>query len=775
MTLEPITEPQWRAVVRSRPARSGQGPGGVDKIDLLNLPADLVAEILAIYNHAEQTGHWPEQALVGLVSALAKVEGAAFTTQFRPITVFPLVYRVYSSLRSRQALAFLAGNVPITLAGGMPGRSSVSVWWHIQLEIEHALTNGTPLAGACFDLSKAFNTLPRVPVYAIAIKSGIHKDLVRAWSGAVASVQRRFRVRGSVGPPLVACCGFAEGCGLSVLAMALVDAALRQEVARNATGAALHSFVHDWQTLASTVHGLRQADRVVHNFAKNWDMELDSGKAVAWATAPQDRALLREDGATVVLDARNLGGHCSYSRRCTNFTVTRRIKAMSDMWPKLAVSCAPYTRKLSALMTVAWPRGLHGSEAVSLGEHWLTKLRTRAMEGLGCRRPGANAMVHLSLVSPTACDPGYKLLESSVMACRCWATREALQTLLDEKAVGNWRIRTGPASSLYRRMHQVGISWNPADAAFQDQLGQLDIWQAPIQELHFRLRLAWQDWVAERVRHRPGFQGLDRCDPMSSSKLPPDTRALVHAALNRSGLRITCIILLKQICPCVNGAASVMVACTAFGSVRTHVREQVRARHPSAASVTQPGCLPECQAQHAWPCEPPELRQLWRQLTQVPDTCHIHQPARRTQVLHLFTDGACMLPRIPQLRLASWAVCQAVEVGEAPIILAGGALSGLILSAFSAEMSAVLAAILVVTAWVLLIGFLASCKGSQDPVHKAAMATSGNASMMRSVKPERSSVASLRCRPTKTRLVHRALGKLGCGPITIWLTARQKL
>ena len=155
-------------------------------------------------------------------------------------------------------------------------------------------------------------------------------------------------------------------------------------------------------------------------------------------------------------------------------------------------------------MTVAWPRGLHGSEAVNLGEHWLAKLRTRAMEGPGCRRPGANAMVHLSLVSPTACDPGYKLLESSVMACRCWATQEAVQTLLDDKAAGNWGVRTGPATILFKRMHQVGIPWSPADASFQDQLGQLDIWQVSIQELQFRLKLVWHDWVTERVRRRPG-------------------------------------------------------------------------------------------------------------------------------------------------------------------------------------------------------------------------------------------------------------------------------
>ena len=177
------------------------------------------------------------------------------------------------------------------------------------------------------------------------------------------------------------------------------------------------------------------------------------------------------------------------------------------------------------------------------------------------------------------------------------------------------------------------------------------------------------------------------------AKLPPDTRALMHTALNGAFWTEDHLHHIaeadKPLCKWCNqrdGCHHRIWDCPHFSLVR----EQVCARHPSAACITQPGCLPECQAQHAWPCEPPELRQLWRQLLQIPDVCHVHQPVRSVQVLHLFTDGACMLPHTPQLRLASWAVCQAVEPGQVPVLLAGGPLSGLIQTAFRAEMSAVL-------------------------------------------------------------------------------------
>ena len=546
---------------------------------------------------------------------------------------------------------------------------------------------------------------------------------MRAWSGAVTSVQRRFRVRGSVGPPLVASCGFAEGCGLSVLAMAVVDVALHQAVSNASPAATIHSFVDDWQTVACDFPTWSQADQAVQQFAGSWDMELDPAKAIAWATTTQDRALLRSQGARVVLDARNLGGHCSYSRRCTNYTVTQRIKSMAGMWTKLARSCAPYERKVSALMTVAWPRGLHGAEAVNLGEKWLAGLRTRAMEGIGCRKPGANPLLQLGLISPTSCDPGYKLLESSVMACRSWGSKETIQGLLDDNAVGAGMVKTGPAWVLLRRMVQVGISWCPTVSSFQDQLGELDVWNIPIQELQFRLRVAWHDWIAERVGHRPGFQGLHRCDPMTArslcSNMSADSRALVHIALNGTFWTEDHLYHISEAdsprcrwCAARDGCYHRIWCCPHFAAVRA----QVFARHPGSNSYAQPETMPECQAQHAWPCEPPELRRLWRRLIQLPDTCHVRQPFAAGNALHLFTDGACLLPAVPQLRLAAWAVCSAVPLNAEPVIVAGGPLAGLVQTAFRAELSAVLAAILVAISRAKPCWVYCDCQGVVDRV-----------------------------------------------------------
>ena len=108
----------------------------VAKQDLLNLPSDLVQELLRMYHHAELTAEWPVQALVGLIASLAKRADASEVHHFRPITVFSLFYRLYASIRAKQVLAFLAPDLPDTLFGCVPGKATANLWFGMQLDIE---------------------------------------------------------------------------------------------------------------------------------------------------------------------------------------------------------------------------------------------------------------------------------------------------------------------------------------------------------------------------------------------------------------------------------------------------------------------------------------------------------------------------------------------------------------------------------------------------------------------------------------------------------------
>ena len=103
--------------------------------------------------------------------------------------------------------------------------------------------------------------------------------------------------------------------------------------------------------------------------------------------------------------------------------------------------------------------------------------------------------------------------------------------------------------------------------------------------------------------------------------------------------------------------------------------------------------LPECQLLHAWAMRPGKQFELWRVLCLLPSSIRpfeLHAPRR---AYDLFTDGTCLLPSQPQVRLAAWAVTLAREDSMPPFVLNSGLLPGLIQTSFRAEIFAVLAAV----------------------------------------------------------------------------------
>ena len=165
-------------------------------------------DIVDLLTAIEQGAPWPSQVVTGVVSALAKTPTACTTSQYRPITIFSLVYRLWSSIRSKQCLRALLEVVPYTLLGNMPKRSPKQMWYHIQEVVEFAHATQQEVAGAVIDITKCFNALPRIPLLSIAQHLGLPQCVLQPWKQALSQFQRRFQVRGFLGPALDSNCGF---------------------------------------------------------------------------------------------------------------------------------------------------------------------------------------------------------------------------------------------------------------------------------------------------------------------------------------------------------------------------------------------------------------------------------------------------------------------------------------------------------------------------------------------------------------------------------------
>ena len=375
--------------------RSATGLDGVSRLDLLHGDPCTIQSLTSVFQRAESDGCWPRQLLAGKVRSLAKVEGASGVGDFRPITVFGLPYRIWSSVQSRHLLKQAEAWADDGVFGNRQGRQAADLWHHLMLQIEQAYAAGQVLCGVSADIETCFKCIPRYPALCLAVLVGVPHQVTTAWAGALAGMCRHFKVRDSYSAGFHTSTGLAEGCGLSVFGMLLVDHVFSCWMRAQLPDIRVLSYVDDWQTYTwNPDYAVRQLN-ALEQFATMLDLTVDSKKTFGWSTDGEVRQAMRAAGLQVLHQARELGGHLGISRRWSNRTLVQRFGALDDFWPKLASSKAKFAAKVWMLRSVAWPRGLHAVSSAPIGDHHWVDLRRKAPEAIGYQRPGVNSYLLL--------------------------------------------------------------------------------------------------------------------------------------------------------------------------------------------------------------------------------------------------------------------------------------------------------------------------------------------------------------------------------------------
>ena len=402
-----ITVDMWRKEARRKKKTAAVGPDGVSGNDMVNLPDAVIADLFSLITAVEQGAMWPTQVITGVVAALAKVPEATTTSQYRPITIFSLVYRIWSSIRSKQCLRYLLELVPHTLLGNMPKRSPKQMWYRIQEVVEFSHAMQQEAAGAVIDITKCFNALPRTPLLAIAEHIGIPLCVITPWRTALNMFQRRFQVRGATGAALSSNCGFPEGCGLSTVAMAVCNLTCELWMFYKSSSIRVWSFVDNIETVTETAEEACQSLDLLTQFCTLMDLTVDQVKSYCWANTVSGRQAIRGHAVSTKLYAKDLGGHMNYAKLRTNKTITQKISDLQPFWHRAARSSAPAAQKQRAILTAAWPNLFYGISTVTIGACHFDRLRTLATKALGATQAGVNPMLHLSCLLPAKLDPEF--------------------------------------------------------------------------------------------------------------------------------------------------------------------------------------------------------------------------------------------------------------------------------------------------------------------------------------------------------------------------------
>ena len=340
----------------------------------------------------------------------------------------------------------------------MPGREASEAWYVLEGLIECAVQDARMLSGYGTDLVRAFNNLPRTPLFAAARHLGMPDNLLRPWSSFVHGMQRRFVVQGAVSEPVFSTCGFAEGCPLSTVAMSVCSFLYHEYMRAFSPSLESLSYVDNLLGIGRGAFDVAVGLNVTRCFCETLALELDTSKTYAWSLDSAQRSVLREMRMNVVDSCRELGGIVSFGTATRNRPLVERCERLTPLFAALRRSKAPWHSKISVLPIKFWSLALHGIAACPVSDTLLQSLRTKAVRALKAAPAGASPALRLSLSQPMTADPGFYQCWNCLTTARrlCLKQPRLVHLWADFMLRFDGRLFHGPFSKLLVVLGSIG-------------------------------------------------------------------------------------------------------------------------------------------------------------------------------------------------------------------------------------------------------------------------------------------------------------------------------
>ena len=636
-----------------------RGPDGWSKSDFKALPAHFANDLAQLYLTVEKGSPWPKQAVRGHVTCLQKCDEATVASQYRPVVLYSLTYRLWSSMRSRSLIPLLTKMADFHAFGYLAGRSSSQLAFQVQASIEQAVNSAETFCGVTTDIEKCFNYLQRAPTFHMAALLGIPSQILCAWKSFLDEMTRCFLIQGHLGPDHLSTNGLPEGDSLSCIGLLVMTFSLHLYMRCFAPDIDTWSYVDNLQLTGSTPASVQQSFLVMTSWAELFGLTLDQAKTVYWSSDAAARRIFNALGLKTVEFAKDLGVSMIYGSRHRNAPLRERILAVDPYWAKLSLMKVADWYKILAIRMALLPRALYGVSHTRMGHCWIARLRTKAMRALKWDRPGASPLIRLACIAPVTTDPGFFELVVTWREFYCnlktsHSMRELWSSYTTQRSA---RATHGPFAKIGQFCEL--LHW------YLDERLQLhvhdhlcyNLLQYPFEHLEILLQYVWHQHIASLVSVRKDFQGLRGMNhevSFPSNRLPVNDKELLgcihdgtfHLRTFKAKFDIT----VDEACPhcgTPDTLAHRALTCPAFHDVRAQHMDCVQQWHQQSKALTH----------HAIASANPHCWDFWAALLELP-TDGFSWCSRPTadEVQHIFTDGSCARPTSKSCALAGWSL-----------------------------------------------------------------------------------------------------------------------
>ena len=218
VSLPCLTGQMLDDVVRGKGATAGSLDGWGWR-ELKVLPVSWYDGLARILTAVENTGVWPDGLVDAYIAMIPKTDGDATPLGQRPLSVLPVVYRVWASTRMVQLRDLFAFWVPDSVFSASGGRGSVEAWYSSSLDVEEVLAGAADSHVHLFvaDVVKSFDTVDRSILDRVLSSLGLPGWFRHAYFEYHAHVRMRFKLASGLGAPWTRDGGIPQGCPLSMM------------------------------------------------------------------------------------------------------------------------------------------------------------------------------------------------------------------------------------------------------------------------------------------------------------------------------------------------------------------------------------------------------------------------------------------------------------------------------------------------------------------------------------------------------------------------------
>ena len=218
LDLPKITGRDLQEVARATKSTAG-GLDGWAWNEIKALPLPWFSGLAILLDLVETTGIWPQGLLGAYIAMIPKADGDSTPLGQRPLSVLPVVCRLWASLRLGHLREWVEGWLPKSVFSLGNGLSSVEAWFSTALDIEEVLSGagGDQLHVMVADVIKSFDTVDR-SIWGCALgRLGLPDWFGKVYFSFHSQVRLKFKLAAGLGEPWCRDGGIPQGCPLSMI------------------------------------------------------------------------------------------------------------------------------------------------------------------------------------------------------------------------------------------------------------------------------------------------------------------------------------------------------------------------------------------------------------------------------------------------------------------------------------------------------------------------------------------------------------------------------